>query len=101
MFDYSTRVIAAGLLLAFCVTLETTTHGQLIRGRVGRGQRVGDVVLPTPPYNPNAGVLGSPRARRRPAAKPAERRTVGRKAGAGKRKPRPATPRRRRARRGL
>lgn len=56
--------------------------------------------MPTPPYNPNAGVLSSPRARRRSSAKPAERREVGRHARAGKRKPKPVTPRRRRVRRG-
>lgn len=100
MFNHSTRVISAAVLLAFCLMLDATAHGQVVRSRVGRGQRVGGIVLPTPPYNPDAGVLSSPRSRGRSSAKPAERRAVGRNARAGKRKPRPVTPRRRRVRRG-
>lgn len=100
MSSHTTRVISAGMLLALCLTLDMAAHGQVVRSRVGRGQRVGGVVLPTPPYNPNAGVLSSPRARRRSSAKPAERREVGRHARAGKRNPKPVTPRRRRVRRG-
>lgn len=98
MFTHTTKVISAGILLIFCLTPGIAPQGQVIRSRAR--QRVGRVALPTPPFNPNAGVLGSPKARGRTAAADAPRRPVKRGVGASNRNPRPGTPRKRRVRRG-
>lgn len=61
MIKLLTRAAAAALLLlVFFVELPGPASGQgvgVYRGR--RGRRVGSVTLPTPPFNPDAGVLNS------------------------------------------
>jgi hypothetical protein len=100
-FYHSTRVIRAGLLLlALCLASVSAARGQVIRSRRGQGQRVGRVVLPTPPFNPDAGILSGPRAGGKSSPKAGARRPAGRKARAKSRKPRAGTPGRPRARRG-
>jgi hypothetical protein len=102
-----TRAAAAAvLLLVFFAASPGTARGQgggVYRGRQGR--RVGGVTLPTPPYNPNAGVLDrrvgrvrdSPKAARRPPArrndKTARQGTRRRRRVRRGRNPRPGTPR--------
>jgi hypothetical protein len=44
--------------------------------RGGQGRRVGRVTLPTPPFNPDAGILGSRRGRVHAPPKAAPRRTA-------------------------
>jgi hypothetical protein len=100
MFDHLRGVISAGVLLVCCLMLpDTAAHGQAIRGRVGRGQRVGRVVLPTPPYNPNAGILNGPKTRGRTTSGVAARRPAVGRVKAKDRNPRPGTIRGRRVRR--
>ena len=62
------------LLLLFLVA-EIPVHAQGIGGTYRRGQRrEGSIVLPTPPFNPNAGILSKPKARSRNAPKATQRR---------------------------
>ena len=97
-----TRLAAAAVLLfAFFLVSAAPARGQgggVYRGRQGR--RVGRVILPTPPFNPNAGILDSGKGRGRDSPKTAPRRSVGRRKHADSRNPLPGTPRRRRVRRG-
>src|SRR5215211_1708276 len=94
-------VTAAVLLFVFFSESPAPARGQGIgvyRGRQGR--RVGRVTLPTPPFNPNAGILNSDKRRSHKSPKAAPRRALGRGKHAGHRNPLPGTPRRRRVRRG-
>lgn len=56
-----TKAVKIGvLLLVLTPTLEITIHSQVFGGGgLGRGQgrREGGIVLPTPPFNPDAGIL--------------------------------------------
>ena len=94
-----TRVVTAAVLLCvFFLELPAPARGQGIgvyRGRQGR--RVGRVTLPTPPFNPNAGILNSDGRRGRDSTKNTPRRTAAGGVKAGKRNPTRRTPRRRRA----
>jgi hypothetical protein len=89
-------------LLLFFLMAEIPTYSQGIRGRYGRGQgrREGSIVLPTPPFNPDAGILRSPKGRGRNMPKVTPRRSINPKLNVNNRNPRPGTPRRRRIRRG-
>ena len=96
-----TRVATAAVLL-FVFSLESPApaRGQgvgVYRGRQGR--RVGRVTLPTPPFNPNAGILNSDGRRGRDSAKKTSRRKAVGSAKAANRNPTPRTPRRRKVRR--
>ena len=91
----------AAVLLSCFLLLPAPAWGQNIevyRGRQGR--RVGRVTLPTPPFNPNAGILDSGKGRGRNSPKVAPRRSVVHGKHADNRNPLPGTPRRRRVRRG-
>jgi hypothetical protein len=89
------------LLLACCLALDSLAYGQWTgRGYGRQGRREGGIVLPTPPYNPDAGILRSRTGRARKTSKATPRRAAGRRADADNRNPRPGTPRRRRVRRG-
>ena len=87
---------AAVLLCVFLLEPPAPARGQgvgVYRGRQGR--RVGRIPLPTPPYNPNAGILDSPGRRKQGSAKTTRRRPTRRTVKVAV----PNTPRRRRARR--
>ncbi|HVF48553.1 MAG TPA: hypothetical protein VNA19_00620 [Pyrinomonadaceae bacterium] len=89
------------MLVVFSLSLLATVEGQSIGGvfrRRGQGRREGGIRLPTPPFNPNAGVLRSPKGDNRDAPKTTTRRSTKRRTNASKRSPRP-TPRKRRVRR--
>ncbi|HEX8473066.1 MAG TPA: hypothetical protein VF666_03470 [Pyrinomonadaceae bacterium] len=89
-------VTSAVLLLVFSLCASVPASGQVVLGRGGNGRRVGRIVLPTPPYNPDAGVINSPKTRRTTSTDAAPRRTAKRSAKSVKRNPRRATPRKRR-----
>lgn len=97
---HNKRITASVLLLVFFVAAEIPARGQVTTGRGRQGRRVGSVVLPTPPFNPDAGILNGPRTRRATSSKVTQRRPVNRSVRDGNRKPRPGTPRKRRVRRG-
>ncbi|MCA1592891.1 MAG: hypothetical protein LC754_09625 [Acidobacteria bacterium] len=89
-------------LLVLAMALDIPAHSQVM-GRIGgrgQGRREGRIVLPTPPFNPDAGILSGPASRRRNQPKAAPPRAVNRRVHADNRNPRPGTPRRRRVRRG-
>lgn len=88
-------------LLLFFLIAELPLHSQEVGRRYdrGQGQREGSIVLPTPPFNPDAGIL-RPKGRGRNLPKVTPRRSIKRKLNANNRNPRPGTPRRRRIRRG-
>lgn len=98
MLTLLTRAAAAAVLLfVFFPESPVSARGQgvgVYRGRQGR--RVGRVTLPTPPFNPNAGILDRRGGRGRDSPKTTRRRSTRRGAKADA----PATPRRRRVRRG-
>ncbi|HEY6190567.1 MAG TPA: hypothetical protein VIW80_23145 [Pyrinomonadaceae bacterium] len=96
----TTTKTAIWLLLLFPVA-EIPLHAQGIGGRYGRrqGRREGSIVLPTPPFNPNAGILSRPNGRGRNSPKVTPRRSVRRRPAVSNRNPHPTTPRRRRVRR--
>jgi len=88
---------AAVLLFVFFMESPVPARGQgvgVYRGRQGR--RVGRVTLPTPPFNPNAGILDSGGRRGHDSPKTTQRRSTRRSVKAAGR----GTPRRRRVRRG-
>lgn len=88
---------AAVLLFVFFMESPDAARGQgvgVYRGRQGR--RVGRVTLPTPPFNPNAGILESSGARGKDSPRATRRRSARRGAKAAGQ----GTPRRRRVRRG-
>ena len=72
-------VAAVALLLVFSMELLIPARSQVVRIGGGRGRRVGRVVLPTPPFNPDAGILDSPRGRGRNSPKVTPRRTLTRR----------------------
>lgn len=93
--------VTAALLFVFFMEAPYAARGQGIgvyRGRQGR--RVGRITLPTPPFNPNAGILGGSGGRGHDAPKSAPHRTTRRGITAANRNPSPKTPRKRRVRRG-
>jgi hypothetical protein len=84
-------VMAAILSFIFSVAAGIPARGQVLTGRVGQGRgRVGRVALPTPPFNPDAGILT--RAKTPPAtstkATSRRRRPINRRVKAGNRNPR-------------
>ena len=81
------------LLLACCLAFDSLAHGQWVGRGHGRGQgrREGGIVLPTPPFNPDAGILRSRKGRDRTPTKTAPRRAATRPAVAGGRNPRVAS----------
>jgi len=96
---FMTLLMAAGMPLA--AGPAAPAQGQdvgVYRGRQGR--RVGGVRLPTPPFNPDAGIIGSRGVGRRGSPKAAPRRANGSGNEAAKRNPAPAAKRRRAVRRG-
>lgn len=98
MIPHSNKLImAAFLFIFFSVAASVSARGQVTAGRIGQGRRVGKVVLPTPPFNPDAGILTRPKTRSSSTStKPAPHRTTNRRVRAGNRNPRPRTPRKRR-----
>src|ERR1044071_7420715 len=91
------KPFAAGLML-LALLLETVApaRGQAVGVfRAPQGRRVGRVRLPTPPFNPDAGILDSRTRPARATHKAAARRRV----KAAQVSPRHATPRKRRVRR--
>jgi hypothetical protein len=84
--------VAAACVLLFVLFLESPAAA---RGqgtgvyRRGQGRRVGGVTLPTPPFNPDAGILNSRRGRGRNRTKVTPRRPVRRSVKPGKRNPNP------------
>jgi hypothetical protein len=87
---------AAVLLFVFFMESPGTARGQgvgVYRGRQGR--RVGRVALPTPPFNPHAGILDGRVGSRHDSPKTTRRRSTRR----GVKTAGPATPRRRSVRR--
>lgn len=74
MLNRRLKVIAAAFVALFIFMLESPVpaRGQIIGVRQGR--RVGRVTLPTPPFNPNAGILGSDKPHMRQAPKHVRRR---------------------------
>ena len=88
---------AAILLFIFFMESPGPAHGQgvaVYRGRQGR--RVGRVTLPTPPFNPNAGILDSRGGHGHDSPKATRRRSTRRRV----RTAGPGMPRRRGVRRG-
>lgn len=103
MFDQckSLRLVAAALIL-FVLLSESAApaRGQDVGSlRTPQGRRVGRIRLPTPPFNPDAGILNSRRGRARTPRKTTARRSPRRSVKATNRNPRPGTPRKRRVRR--
>ncbi|MDQ3803391.1 MAG: hypothetical protein M3416_05995 [Acidobacteriota bacterium] len=100
MSKFKNSVKTCVLLLVFCLALDSLAYGQWVGRGHGRrqGRREGGIVLPTPPFNPDAGILRSRKGRARHTSKPAPRRAATRQAD--NRNPHPGTPRRRRGRRG-
>lgn len=93
--------VIAALLFVFFLESPYAVRGQGIgvyRGRQGR--RVGRITLPTPPFNPNAGILGDSGRRGHGAPKSASHRTTRRGITAANRNPSPQTSRKRMVRRG-
>lgn len=103
MLDHSKSLrLAAAALLIFVLLSESAApaRGQNVGSlRAAQGRRVGRIRLPTPPFNPDAGVLGRRRGRVHNPPKTTSRRSPRRGVKATNRKPRPGTPRRRRVRR--
>src|SRR5215211_3800284 len=88
-------VTAAVLLYIFFLESPAPARGQGIgvyRGRQGR--KVGRVTLPTPPFNPNAGILDSRGGRRHDSPKTVSRRPTRRGVKAANRNPAPGSARR-------
>lgn len=54
--------------------------------RAGQGRRIGRVTLPTPPFNPDAGILGDRKGRAHGPSKNARRRTARRGVRTARRK---------------
>ena len=97
MIPHHTKAITAGIMVfIFFVAEGLSAHIQVTGERAGRGRRVGGVVLPTAPFNPDAGILNAPKSRRVPPSKAVSRRPNSSKAKLGNRHPRPVTPRKRR-----
>ena len=87
------KAVVVVLLLAFSLEWGVPARGQLIEIGKARRRRVGRVVLPTPPFNPDAPVLADERGRGRNRQKTAASSNV-RKAGrTGHRRPRQVPPR--------
>lgn len=96
------RVASASVLLfVFILESSVPANGQSM-GTYGRrqGRRVGRVTLPTPPFNPGAGVLDTPGGRARNSPKTSTSRAARRGDRTANRNTNPGTSRRRRARRG-
>lgn len=73
-------------LLIFMLASPAHVRGQGVGvNRVMQKRRVGRVTLPTPPFNPDAGILGGGKARTRKAPKHARRRASQRGARAATR----------------
>lgn len=79
---------AVALLLAFSLELCAPARGQLIGVGRARERRIGRVVLPTPPFNPDAGILDGPKGRGRNPERAATRRRMSHHKRSSKRQPR-------------
>ena len=89
---FTKLVVAAVLSLIFSTAAGSAARGQVLTGRDGQGRgRVSRVVLPTPPFNPDAGILTRTKTRHSTPTKvtPRRRRPTNRKIKAGKRNSRP------------
>lgn len=82
---------AIALSLVFSLEPCVVARGQLIEVGRARGRRVGRVVLPTPPFNPDAGILDEPKGNGR---NPAPRRRMNHHKHSGYRNHRRHVPRR-------
>lgn len=101
MIPHHTKAMTAGIMMFILFLTEgLPAHSQVTGERGGRGRRIGGVVLPTAPFNPDAGILNAPKARRASTSKVVSRRPNSNKAKISNRHPRPGTPRKRRVRRG-
>jgi hypothetical protein len=88
----SKAVSTAALLITLVLAGGAVARGQLIR--VDKGRRVGRVILPTPPFNPDAPVLDDERGRgRKPREEEAAGGSVRRAGHAGRRRQRQVSPR--------
>ncbi len=77
------KTVAAAFVALFIFIFESPApaRGQVVGVyRVRQGRRVGRITLPTPPFNPDAGILGSGRPRVREAPKRGRRRATRRAA---------------------
>lgn len=95
------KAITAGVML-FALLSESAVfaRGQNVRmTRASQGRRVGRIRLPTPPFNPDAGILDSRRGRVHNPPKTKARRAPKHSVKSTKGNARPGTPRRRRVRR--
>ena len=99
------RLIKAGafgvMLFVLFLGPSVSVRGQHVGiFRAPQGRRVGRVRLPTPPFNPDAGILESRSGRAHRSPKTRTRRPAAHGIKATNRNPHPRTPRRRRMRRG-
>lgn len=100
MIPHQTKIVTACvLMLFFSQAVSLPARGQVM-ARGDQKRRIGRVALPTPPFNPDAGILNSPKTRRSTSSKATARRPNQRSVRAGNRNPLPGTPRKRRVRRG-
>ena len=100
MIPHQTKIVMACVLMFFISQAVCLPARGQVPTRGGQGRGIGRVALPTPPFNPDAGILNSPKARRSPASKATPRRPNKRSVKASNRHPLPGTPRKRRVRRG-
>ena len=102
MIRHSTKLVMAAVLsLIFSMAAGIPARGQVLIGRDGQGRgRVGRVVLPTPPFKPDACILTRTKTRHRTATKvtPRRRRSINRRVRAGNRNSRPLSTTRKRGR---
>lgn len=75
-----TKAAAYAVLLLLLLLPPAPVQGQEVGVyRPTQGRRVGSVTLPTPPFNPHAGILGSRRGRGADSRKAAPRRAARRR----------------------
>lgn len=97
------KAVTAVVILFFVLFLESAPPAPGQEADIDRApqrQRVGRVRLPTPPFNPDAGVLDGRGRGAHGSHGTGARRPPARRVKAANRNPRPGTPRRRRVRRG-
>lgn len=74
---FTKAATSAVLLFTLLIGSHTAAQGQGVRlYRGGQGRRVGRVTLPTPPFNPNAGILSGRKGREHGSTSAAPRRST-------------------------